>query len=251
MAVEDRWHYASLQEAHRAGVTVQCDCPGKHKGYPTADHRRGKQWRVRYRDAGRQRARSFAVKTGKEGADAFDAAQRSRQAQGIPAFDPTRGNVRFSDYAEALIRARYRDPNSLRTQLGRFTRHLKPFLGNLLMLDTSIQTSTITEWLAWLRRRPKAHGGGVLSENTVELCWVLLVMIMKTAVEVDQIRLRNPCHGVVRPRRVRHQPTPDEIWEQEVVDRLLELIDDKNHGIALLAATCGLQIGRASCRERV
>lgn len=244
MAVTDLWHFASEADAHKAGVTEKCSCPGAKQGYPTKRHRVGMQWRVDNYVQGRRQRISFAKKTGPQGADAYDHQVNADLQRGVVRFDAARGEISFADYATEWVQNRYPDPNSRRAAMGRLNRHLIPFFAGKNMTDTAITKSTTAAFLAHLRAKPKAYGGGLLHGNTVEGCWVLLTSIMTTATEVDEIRQRNPCKGVPRPKRKRPVLLEADVWEPEVVAQLLELIKEQNayhHPIAVLAATCGLR----------
>jgi hypothetical protein len=104
MSVYDRWH----KSPEPGGQACRCGS-SKHPLYPSADHRKGDRWQVRWRDDNKdQRKKNFAKKEGKNPeihADAFDAKVSADLNAGTYA-DPRSGDNTFEDYAEEWRKAR-------------------------------------------------------------------------------------------------------------------------------------------------
>lgn len=98
MAVYDRWHRnrGPGDQPCRSGTA-------KRPLYPSADHKKGDRWQVRWRDAaGKQCKRNFAKKEGKNPevhADAFDAKVSAELDAGTYT-DPKTAETTFRAFAE-------------------------------------------------------------------------------------------------------------------------------------------------------
>jgi len=105
MAVYDRWH----RDPQSGDEPCKCG-RGRNRLYPSADHLKGARWLVRWRDpdTGRQRAKSFALKEGKDPsrhADAFDA-KVQRELDTGNYNDPEAGEITLQKYAEQWRKTR-------------------------------------------------------------------------------------------------------------------------------------------------
>lgn len=162
MAVYDRWH-----KMPDAG-DEPCKCgSAKHPLYPSADHRQGDRWQVRWRDESKkQKKRNFAKKEGKNPdlhADAFDA-KISAELDAGTYIDPTNGEITFEKYAEDWRKARthgettginvehmfrlhvYSDPDNH----GR-SRRGGPALGHHKIRDLAKRPSLCQQWIAGMK----------------------------------------------------------------------------------------------------
>lgn len=127
MAVTDRWHVA------RPGQGAEpCRCRNGRGGrlYPSADHLKGKRWKVRWDDPNSttrsQPSKSFALKDGDDPdlhADAFDKLMQGRIVARTYA-DPRAGEVRLQAYAETWRPTRGHNEQSAVLMAARFRNHV-------------------------------------------------------------------------------------------------------------------------------
>lgn len=237
MAIEDRWHYTGQQAAAMAGVTERCKCGGRKPLYPSADHWRGKRWRVRDRVGGKQIAQSFELKGE---AEVFELELKNQKRAGIAPVDRNAGKELFKDYAAEVIRLRAYAASTAATNRGYLKNHLCPFLGELQLAQ--INHSTVAGWQAWMRGRTCKRTGRPYGPGMVEQVYILLSTILKSAVYDGKI-VGLPTRNIDYPKP---PPTPEiTVWEGPVVDRLLAAVPDPHHALLLLAAHCGHRQGEA------
>lgn len=212
MPVEDAWYMIDRATGDKV---------------PTKRNGRGKRWRVRNRGA---RTVSFHKKSD---AEAYDTSVKGDLLRGVTPFDRAAGRVLFKDYARKCVKERYTNKNSLRTSESRLENHLTPYFGEKRMCD--IRPSTVSSWRTDMR-------GKSIAPRTFQAVNTLLVMIMRSAM-TDKILAENPCTSATPvPPLVKRKV---QIWEQEIVDRLLAKVSDRVYPIPLLAATCGHRRGEA------
>jgi integrase len=210
MAVADRWH-----RSPRPGDTP-CKCgTAKSPLYPSADHRKGDRWQVRWRDeGGDQRKKNFAKKTGVNPelhADAFDAKVAAQLDAGTYV-DPSTGDVTFEKYAETWREARthgettginvehqfrlhvYADPDNP----GR-SRRGGPALGHHRLRDLAKRPSLCQQWIAGMK----------LGDATKVKVIDRVSEVFAAALD-DGLIPRNPLHAksVSRPDPDKHEAVP-------------------------------------------
>lgn len=223
MAVYDRWHRQPGPGA------VPCRCgTAKRPLYPSARHRRGDRWEVRWRDDQRQqRSRTFAKKEGVDPevcADAFDARNSADLDAGIYT-DPRSGETTFEEYAEPWRKARthgettginlenqfrlhvYADPGNP----GR-SRRGGPALGHHRLRVLARKPSIIQQWIA-----------GVKLADSSKLKIVERVSEVLSAAVDDGLISRNPLHArsVSRPVPGRREPVPLTLAELDTLSAAL------------------------------
>ena len=162
MAVYDQWHKAP-------GPGDQpCGCGTKRSPlYPSARHKAGDRWQVRWRDpaSGKQRKRNFAKRVGVspgEHADAFDA-QVQREIDSGGYRDPALAKGTFGAYALQWLALQTHDAETARTVRARLwwhaledpanpgrTRRGGPALGHLTWAQLGRYPSLTQAWLAGL-----------------------------------------------------------------------------------------------------
>lgn len=237
MAIEDRWHFADQSAAARAGVTERCKCGGRKALYPSADHERGKRWRVRDRINGKQVAASFGLKTQ---AEDYELTLKARKRSGGPVVDRDAGKELFRDYGAEVIRLRDYTPSSRSTNRGYLKNHLNPYLGDIPL--GKINHTTVEGWKAWMRGRTCKRTGRPYSAGMIELVYILLSTVLKSALYDGKI-VGNPCKNIEYPKP---PPAPEiVVWQETTVDGLLASVPDPHHALLLLAAHCGHRQGEA------
>jgi integrase len=210
MAVYDLWH----KKPGPAEVPCRCGS-AKHPLYPSAKHRQGDRWEVRWRDEGKQqRYKRFTKKEGKNPelhADAFDARLQVSLDTGTYT-DPRTGETTFGEYAEPWRQARthgettginvehqfrlhvYSDPSNP----GR-SRRGGPALGHHKLRDLAKRPSLVQQWIAGMR----------LGDSTKVKVIDRVSEVFSAAVD-DGLISRNPLHArsVSRPDPDRHEAVP-------------------------------------------
>lgn len=225
MPVEDAW----FTKDRATGKKVQ-----------TKRHGRGKRWRVRNPD---QPTRSFEKKGD---AEAHDVQVRSQVQQGLKPFDLTAGRMLFRDYAEEWLARQAYSPSSSSHYRGYLTTHLFPHFGDMQLgriADTA--HSTITGWLAWMRKKPnpRSETGRPYADSSIELIYIFLSSILKAAWRDKKIPC-DPCADVPYPKA--GKPARVQVWEPATVYKLLDHVPDTFETLVLSAATCGHRQGEAA-----
>jgi len=223
MAVYDLWH-------KKPGPGDEpCRCgSAKHPLYPSAKHRQGDRWDVRWRDENKQqRNKRFAKKEGKNPdlhADAFDKQLQAAIDTGNYT-DPRSGETTFEEYAEPWRTARthgettginvehqfrlhvYSDPgNSGRSQRG------GPALGHHKLRDLAKRPSLTQQWIAGMK----------LAGSTKVKVIDRVSEVFSAAVD-DGLITRNPLHAksVSRPDPDKHEAVPLTLDELDALSAAL------------------------------
>ena len=223
MAVSDRWH-----KKPKPG-DEPCKCGTvKRPLYPSAKHRQGDRWEVRWRDENKQQKhKSFAKKEGKNSeihADAFDA-KISADLDAGTYTDPASGETAFEEYAESWRKARthgettginvehqfrlhvYADPDNP----GR-SRRGGPALGHHRLRDLAKRPSLSQQWIAGMK----------LSDATKVKVIDRASEVFAAAVD-DGLIPRNPLHAksVQRPDPDSHEAVPLTLAELDALSLAL------------------------------
>jgi integrase len=237
MSVEDRWHFASKSAAHAAGVTTPCPkrCKGTDR-YPTEDHGRGMQYRVRNRGT---TTMSF-VKKGD--ADAHDADIKAKRNRGIVSVNRKDGLITFDEYVtDEWVAIRCPLENSRRKMHTNLT-HIRPTFGHLTLNAIEAEPSRVNAWVATLRKTRSRRGPGMLHPNTIEQIYVTLATVLKAAV-VDKRITTSPCAAADTPKTVK--PAKRYAWSAEVAHGLIGHLPERDRLVGRLAAMAGARQGEA------
>jgi integrase len=224
MAVDDRWH---LKRPEPDAQPCKCGT-ARRPLYPSAKHKQGDRWEVRWRDENKvQKHKSFAKREGKNpdiNADAFDA-KIQRDLDTDSYVDPASGDTAFEVYGEAWRLARthgettginvehqfrlhvYSDPDNP----GR-SRRGGPALGHHKLKDLAKKPSLSQQWIAGMK----------LSDSTKVKVIDRVSEVFAAAVD-DGLIGRNPLHAksVSRPDPDRHEAVPLTLGELDALSLAL------------------------------
>ncbi|MFE2104349.1 tyrosine-type recombinase/integrase [Kitasatospora sp. NPDC059463] len=184
----------------------------KDRFYPCEKVRCGHKWTVRYREPGgrtaRQREKSFAKKTGPDGADAF--ASKVEHDKGMKIYlDPERGAITLRAYAKEWIERQILAEATIRNYEGFIRNHLVPHLGRKTL--AGLGKPDFERFIAALHR----NGEG-MAASTINDRMKFVTAMMEAAVTEKRIP-DNPAAGVkiVRTSSLAVDedeiPTPDEV----------------------------------------
>lgn len=210
MAVADRWH-----RAPRPG-DQPCKCgTARNPLYPSAEHRKGDRWQVRWRDDnGEQRSKNFTRKEGKNPdlhADAFDAQVQASLDSGTY-ISPASGETTFAEYAEDWRKARTHDESTAIGVEHQFRLHVYadpgnpgrtrrggPALGHHQLRNLAKRPSLCQQWIA-----------GLSLADSSKLKVIGRVSEVFAAAVDDGLITRNPLHAgsVSRPVPDKHEAVP-------------------------------------------
>ena len=200
------------------------------------DRKRGAGWRVRWREAGRNRARMFDRKAD---AVAFEAETRRRARTGdLVALDA--GRQTLQEFAEEWWRL-YAAPNLAPTTLASYASlwdaHVLPRLGATRLREIDPQT------IARLRADLTSAGVG---PSSIRRVMVILQGVLERAVEWQHIRA-NPARAVRKPpqRRERAVRPLSPATIEHVRARLLERGQTRDAVLVSVLAYAGLRPSEA------
>ena len=242
MAVYDQWH-----RSPRPG-DVPCGCGTKRSPlYPSAQHKRGRRWQVRYRNlSGKQKSRGFATKVGQDPArhaDAFDA-QVQRELDTGNYTDPALAEATLQSYAETWRKAQPHKPERASTVEGYFRCHVyegEPDSGRTPMGGVAIGQHP----LGLLARRPSLTQSWItampLAGSTARSIIGLLSSVFQAAME-DGIIGRDPtaARSVTRPPKSRKRPR---VWTAAQVAAVRDALPGRYQVIPELGAATGMRQG--------
>lgn len=242
MAVYDQWH--------RAGKPGDdpCECGTERKPlYPSARHKQGDRWQVRWRDPdGKQPKRNFTVKVGDDPnkhADAYDK-MIAEQLRTRTYVDPQLAETTLQSYAEQWRKGRGHDVNRAATVEGQLRNHVYPdpeHPGRTLMGGVPIgqhplgllsRRPSLTQ--AWITAMPLADG----SKHKV----VQLASAVYDAAIEDGIIGRNPTRSksVTRPAP---GPTKARPWTAARVTAVRDALPARYAIVPELGAGTGMRQG--------
>jgi integrase len=151
VAVYDRWHKDETPGARA------CKCgTAKHPLYPSAAHKKGLRWQVRWRTPdGKQEKRNFALKVGENAelhADAYDAqVQREIDTDDYTGRDAAK--ITFQEFAEQVRKSRTHDDVSAESLERHLRLHAYPYFGPSSLRLMSKRPSLTQAWLKGLQER--------------------------------------------------------------------------------------------------
>lgn len=203
--------------------------PATGKKRKTARYGKGMRWRV----AGIPgvRDRSFAVledaKTWRS-----TALTDSKRQEFI---DPRQGSILFRDYVETIWWPARRDPvGTAGPMRSRIWNHLLPHIGHLQL--NSIDRDHLRVLLATLRDKG-------LAESTIELVWIHLTSIFKSA--VGSRIVKNPCTEMADERPRGGGQTKARAWTREEVRAIRAALPEWYRVCVDLGVAAGLRQGEA------
>jgi integrase len=211
MAVDDRWHVKKPRPDDKP-----CKCgTAKRPLYPSAEHKKGDRWAVRWRDENKkQKSRNFAKKEGKNPdihADAFAAKIQFSLDTGTYV-DPATGETPFEAYAEDWRTARVHDESTAIALEHEFRLHVYsdpdnrgrsirggPAIGHHKLQSLANRPSLVQQWIAGMK----------LADSTKVKVIDRVSEVFAAAVE-DGAITRNPVHAksVSRPEPDKHEAIP-------------------------------------------
>lgn len=223
MAVYDIWHKQPKPGAE------PCKCgSAKHPLYPSAKHKQGDRWEVRWRDDMKeQKYKRFVKKEGTNPelhADAFDKTI-SADLLTDNYNDPRSGETLFEEYAEEWRTARthgestgigveyrlrlhvYSDPDNPKR-----TRRGGPALGHLQLKELAKRPSLVQQWISGMK----------LSDSSKVLAIGDVYQVLSAAID-DGLISRNPLNAksVSRPHPQKREVVPLTADEVEALSREL------------------------------
>lgn len=195
----------------------------------------GKRWRVRWREGGRNRSRTFDRKGD---ARDFDADLRIRRQRGpLAVLDAGRTTLR--EYVEATWWPHHRlslAPSTRKFYDALWTVHIEPYLGDVPLRDLS--SARIRDWQAALNaRKPKPVG-----RNKLNRALGMLGTILRRAVEDEEIET-NP---VARVRRLPAKRRPKVVPPSpKTIERIRAELGEQDAVAVAVLAYAGLRPGEA------
>jgi integrase len=200
----------------------------------TSAHGVGDRWQVRWRDeAGVQRKRNFARKTGSDpekSADAFDAKVRTRLDDGSYV-SPADANTKFRDYAEDWRGVRTHDIVTADRIERELRLHTYPVIGDRTLRDLARRPSILQAWIKGLKMAPLSARQVIRDVSSVFIA----------AID-DGLIARNPlqAQSVTRPEATRRKAQP---WTLGQVRAVAEGLDDRYSVLPWLGAGAGMRQG--------
>ncbi len=196
----------------------------------TARWGKGKRWRV----AGIPGVRDCSFDTLDDAKTWKDtAATDSRRFEFI---DPRLGEILLGEYIETVWWPGRSDAvGTAGPMRSKIKNHILPHLGHLQL--NQIDEEALRLWLATLRRKPN------LSEGTIEIIWIHLTSILKTA--VGKRISKNPCSAMADERPQGSGETKARAWTPREWDAIRENLADWYRIAADLGGRAGLRQGEA------
>ncbi|KIQ67362.1 hypothetical protein TR51_06370 [Kitasatospora griseola] len=150
--------------------------------------------------------------------------------------DPRLGAITLRVYVETIWWPARRDPAGTASPMkSKIWNHILPHLGQLPL--SAIDSEHLRAWLAILRDKPN------LSESTIEVIWIHLTSILKTA--VGKRIVKNPCTEMVDERPSGGGVTKARAWSREEVVLIREGLPDWYRVAVDMGVGAGLRQGEA------
>lgn len=150
--------------------------------------------------------------------------------------DPRLGQITLQVYVETIWWPARHDPLTTGGPMkSKIWNHILPHLGSLPI--GAIDSEHLRAWLATLRRK------GTLSESTIEVIWIHLTSIFKSA--VGKRIARNPCSEMVDERPSGSGKTKARAWSRDEAIGLRKALPDWYQVCLDLGVSAGLRQGEA------
>lgn len=222
---------------HMATVFQKCKTEPTNKYYPCEKTRCGHNWTVRYREPGgrtaRQREKTFAKKTGPDGADAFASKVEHDKGMGVY-LDPKRGDITLRAWSKEWLGLQILAEGTRRNYEGFTRNHVVPHLGRKTL--AGLVKKDFEKFIADLHR----NGEG-MAASTINDRMKFVAAMMQAAVTEKRIA-ENPAAGVKVPRTSSFAVDEDEIPTLEEVDLVAKYISPQYRLTIYLQAAAGLRI---------
>jgi integrase len=220
-----------------ATVFQKCKTDPANKYYPCDKIRCGHSWTVRYREPGgrtaRQREKTFAKKTGPDGADAFASKVEHDKGMGIY-LDPQRGAITLRAWAMEWLERQILAEGTMRNYEGFAKNHLIPHLGRKTL--AGLARADFERFVAALHRK-----GEGMAASTINDRMKFVAAMLEAAIAEKRIS-ENPARGVKIPRTSSLAVDEDEIPTLEEVELLAQHISPQYRLTIYLQAGVGLRI---------
>ncbi|MGW2863100.1 tyrosine-type recombinase/integrase [Streptomyces cinnamoneus] len=223
-----------------ATVFQKCKEDPQDRSYPCEKNRCGHKWTVRYREPGgrtaRQREKTFAKKTGPDGADAFASKVEHDKGMGIY-LDPQRGAITLRAWAKDWLDRQILAEGTMRNYEGFTKNHLVPHLGRKTL--AGLARADFERFIAALHRK-----GEGMAASTINDRMKFVTAMIESAVKEKRIA-ENPAVGVKIARTSSIAVDEDEIPTLEEVDLLAHHIAQQYRLTIYLMSGAGLRPSEA------
>lgn len=220
-----------------ATVFQKCKDDPQDRNYPCDKARCGHNWTVRYREPGgrtaRQRERTFAKKTGPEGADSFASKVEHDKGMGVY-LDPKRGSITLRAWAKEWLERQILAEGTMRNYEGFTKNHLVPHLGRKTL--AGLAKSDFERFIAALHRSGEGMAASTINDR------MKFVTAMIEAAIIEKRISENPAVGVKIARTSTLAVDEDEIPTLEEVELLAKHISPQYRLTIYLQAGAGLRI---------
>lgn len=219
--IEDRW------------LTKRPDpATGKKRKTERGELKQGKRYKV----AGIPGVRARSFEDGELKAAKAWLAKAQTDSMRQEFIDPREGSILLREYVEKVWWPARRDPVGTASPMwSKINNHILPHLGHLPM--GVIDRDHLAAWLATLRDKPN------LSESTIEVIWVHLTGILKSA--VGKRIVRNPCGENVDLRPKGGGSTKARAWAADEVHAIRAGLSERYRICVDLGVAAGLRQGEA------
>ncbi|MYT31719.1 MULTISPECIES: tyrosine-type recombinase/integrase [unclassified Streptomyces] len=223
-----------------ATVFQKCKEDEQDRFYPCEKARCGHKWTVRYREPGgrtaRQREKSFAKKTGPDGADAFAIKVEHDKGMGIY-LDPQRGAITLRAWAKDWLERQILAEGTFRNYDGFIRNHLVPHLGRKTL--AGLAKPDFERFIAALHHKGEGMAASTINDR------MNIVTAMLDAAIIEKRISENPAKGVKLPRTSTMAVDEDEIPTLEEVDLLAHHISPQYRLTIYLMSGAGLRPSEA------
>ncbi|MEU1309196.1 tyrosine-type recombinase/integrase [Streptomyces cinnamoneus] len=220
-----------------ATIFQKCKTDPKSQNYPCSKTRCGHNWTVRYREPGgrtaRQREKTFAKKTGPDGADAWATKVEHDKGMGIY-LDPNRGSITLQAWAREWLGRQIIGESTLRNYRGFIENYLVPHLGRKTLAGLSKKHLEVFVVLMH-------DNGNGLAASTINDRMRTLSAMLEAAVRDRRIS-ENPAKGMRLPRTAAQAVDEDDIPALGEVALVRKHITPKYRLTIDLQAGVGLRI---------
>ncbi|MFJ6483096.1 tyrosine-type recombinase/integrase [Streptomyces sp. NPDC091682] len=220
-----------------ATVFQPCKEEEQDRFFPCEKARCGHKWTVRYREPGgrtaRQRERSFAKKTGPDGADAFATKVENDKGMGVY-LDPARGAITLRSWVKEWLERQVLSEGTMRNYTGFAKNHLVPHLGRKTL--AGLAKADFEKFVAALHRSGEGMAASTINDR------MKFVTAMIEAAVTDKRIAANPAVGVKIDRVSSLAVDEDEIPTLGEVELLAKHISPQYRLTIYLQSGAGLRI---------